>query len=305
MKQQSSPASGREIMTALFARRSAVALCCCVLTLMLAFYGIISGVLRMVPFFEDGFYAFIYFTMISNTLAALAMAFVLPSAVEGVRMKRFIVPPWVAVMHHLAATSIAIVTVFVLTFASWSYPELAFGGSGVVNHICSPILILIAFFCTENGYIYTLRDKAFGSVPFWTYGVVYFIEVVLVGEQNGGWPDIYHVVEYFHPAVALPMLFVYGFLVSCAVASLSNWFTRRRRKAMYACWTDGLDPVEVKTEAYGLGRMTGRTGEKNCIRVPLDILETLAEKYDLEPDDLLRPFMTGMKVGIREREPED
>ena len=74
---------------------------------------------------------------------------------------------------------------------------------------------------------------------------------------------------------------------------------------MYACWTDGLDPVEVKTEAYGLGRMTGRTGGKNSIRVPLDILETLAEKYDLEPDDLLRPFMTGMKVGIREREPED
>lgn len=73
------------------------------------------------------------------------------------------------------------------------------------------------------------------------------------------------------------------------MASLSNWFTRSRRKAMYACWTDGLDPVEVKTEAYGLGRMTGRTGEKNCIRVPLDILETLAEKYDLEPDDLLRP----------------
>ena len=107
----------REYLTVLLRRRSVIALCCGTITLMLSFYGIIAGVNRTIDVFhENGFTSFVYYTMISNTLAALSVAFVFPYAVEGVRKKRFVLPKWVAVMHYAATTSIAITMLFVLAF---------------------------------------------------------------------------------------------------------------------------------------------------------------------------------------------
>ena len=137
----------KEYLTVLLKRRSAVALCCVILTLMLAFFGIIEGVNRTITVLkENGFVSFIYYTMFSNTFAVLAVAFVFPFTVEGIRNKRFILPKWVAVMHYLAATSIAITIVFVFAFMSWASPENAFGGANFVTHIICPVLILITFF---------------------------------------------------------------------------------------------------------------------------------------------------------------
>ena len=62
-----------------------------------------------------------------------------------------------------------------------------------------------------------------------------------------------------------------------------------------------MSSVEVRIEAYGLGRMAGLTGEKNSIQIPFDILELLAEKYRMNSDDLTRAFMVGLRNGLMER----
>ncbi len=109
----------RESLTILLRRRSVIALCCVILTLILAFYGIIESVNRTITIFHgNGFRSFIYYTMVSNVLAALSAAFVFPFAVEGIRKKRFTIPKWVALMHFIATTSIMVTMVFVFAFIS-------------------------------------------------------------------------------------------------------------------------------------------------------------------------------------------
>ena len=240
--------------------------------------------------------------MLSNTLAALSVAFVIPYAVEGILKMRFTLPRWIAVMYHLSATSIAIMMVFVLVFMSWASPEDAFGGSNLVTHVFCPLLILIAFFQTENGQIYTLLDKLLGIVPFCVYLVVYLVEVVVVGEANNGWPDIYHITEYLSPALAIPIMLLFAFGISTIVASISNYLTRRRMAKTFRYWSEDVEPYEVRIEAYGLGRVAGLYGERNNIQVPLDILEHLAERYQLKTEDLMKPFFKGIQVGVKERE---
>ncbi len=66
-------------------------------------------------------------------------------------------------------------------------------------------------------------------------------------------------------------------------------------------WHDNLDPVEVRIEAYGLGRMAGQYGEKDIVQIPYDILEYLSEKYHLETADLIKPFVKGYLVGFSEK----
>ena len=295
--------NSREYLTVLLRRRSIIALCCGILILALSFYSIIESVnLTFNKLKENAFVSFTYFTLISNTLAALATAFVLPFAVEGIRKKRFILPKWVAVIHFAAAASIAYVMFFVLAFMSWISPVDAFGGPNTVTHIICPLLIIISFFQIENGHIFTMKDRLVGIIPFGVYAVVYFIEVVAIGESNGGWPDLYHVQEYIPAAAAIPFLLLLCFGVSNAVAIVSNRITKKRNENTFASWSKDLDPVEVKIEAFAIGRMAGQGSEPGSIPIPYDILLYLAKRYDLEPDELMKPFVKGLLTELNDRD---
>ena len=293
----------REYLTVLLRRRSVIALCCVILTLILAFYGIIAGVNRTnTVLHENGFMSFIYYTMISNAFAALSAAFVFPFAVEGIRKKRFIMPKWTALLHYMATTSIAVTMVFVLIFISWASPEDAFGEANLVTHVICPPLILLSFFQMESGHLFTWKDRLLGIVPCFCYLTVYFVEVVLIGEANGGWPDIYYVCEYVPPALAIPAVLLLAFGVSTAVALLSNRLTKKRSKKMFLRWKKDLDPIEVKIEAYGMGRMAALYGEENNIQIPYDILTDLAKMYHIDTEDLMRSFVKGLMIERKDRE---
>ena len=58
----------------------------------------------------------------------------------------------------------------------------------------------------------------------------------------------------------------------------------------------------MRIEAYGLGRMIGQNGEKHNIQLPVDLLEHLAEMYQLDTEDLMKPFVKGLLNGLKERE---
>ena len=295
--------TAREYLTLLLRRRSVIALCCVILTLALAFYGIIEGVNRTtIVLGENGFSSFIYYTMVSNMFAALSAAFVFPFAVGGVRKKRFILPKWVALIYYTATVSIAVTMVFVLAFMSWAFPNDAFGGANFVTHVICPLLILFSFFQIESGHVFTWRDRLVGIVVCFAYLTVYFIEVAVVGEANGGWPDIYRVCEFTSPALAIPAFLLLAFGVSTAVALISNRITKKRNKKTYMLWEDDLDPVEVRIEAFGMGRAAARHDEDNNIQIPYDILTNLSERYDVDREDLLRSFFKGLMVEQRDRE---
>ncbi len=292
----------REHLTVLLRRRSVIALCCVILTMILAFYSIVEGVnITNNVAHENGFMSFIYFTMISNVFAALSAAFVFPFAVEGIRQKRFILPKWAALIHFTATTSIAVTMIVVLAFISWTSPHDAFGGHNFVTHIVCPLLIIVSFFQIESGHLFTWKDRLFGIVLCSTYMIVYYIEVALIGEANGGWPDIYRLQEYVSPAFAIPASLLFFFGVSTAVAFLSNRLTKKRNKKMFLLWKDDLDPVEVRIEAYGMGRMAAQYGEENNLQIPYDILISLAKRYDTDPEDLMRAFAKGLIIERSDR----
>ena len=287
--------NNREYMVGLMRRHSVTALCCGLLTLALAFYAITAGVIKTITIRnENGFYSFIYFTMLSNTLAALSVAFTIPFAVEGIRKNRFTVPGWTAIFHFMSTTCITVTMVFVLAFMSWVEPEDAFGGANLFAHVFCPLLILTLFLQMETGYIFTLRDRLISIIPFCIYMTVYYYEVVLVSRDAGGWPDIYHITEYAPPFIAIPLLLLIAFGTSSAIAAISNLLTKRWFAKMFRYWDENADPLEVRIEAFGLGRMIGTNAEKHDVYIPFDLLEFLAKKYGLKDKDVMKPFMKGL-----------
>ena len=302
MKTIPTPARRREIITYMIRRRSIVALICGIFTLLLGFYGIIAGINKTIAELnKDAFYSFIYYTMLVNTMAALSVSFIIPYAIDGIKKERFTLPGWISMMQYLATSSICIMLVFVFAFMSWASPDDAFGGSNIVTHVFCPTLILIAFFQIENGYRYRFKDMLMGGIPYYAYIVIYFIEVVIIGEENGGWPDIYHITDYLNPLIAVPLLLLFGFGISALVAATSNMISKRREAKLFCYWDKDADPVDVLIEAYALGIMTGKNSVDADIRIPIDVLSLLAKRYGLNVEDLIKPFIKGFQIGLKEK----
>ncbi len=105
------------------------------------------------------------------------------------------------------------------------------------------------------------------------YEFVYYIEVVLIGEANGGWKDIYRVQEHLPPIVAMISLALLALGTSYLIAVISNYLTKKRESKMFNYWSKkDIDPVEAKIEAYGLGNAMGSIKDDNNIMIPIDIL---------------------------------
>ena len=185
MNENTSVKKGHDYLTNLFGHRSFVALCSGICTLVFSFYGILAGVIRSFRLVgKNGFFSFAYFTMIANTLAALSVAFIIPYAVEGIKTKRFVLPKWVILFHYISSTSIAIMMTFVLVFVSWSSFYDAFGGINFIMHVVSPTFILLSFFQIENGYLYTIKDRFIGCIPFFLYIIVYMLKLLSLVKQT-------------------------------------------------------------------------------------------------------------------------
>ena len=291
-----------DYLTNFFRHYSIIALCSGICSLIFAFYGIIAGVIRTVERMKvNGFFAFAFFTMIANILAALSIAFVIPFAVEGIKKKRFVLPKWVAIFHYISTTSVAIMLVFVLSFISWSSPYDAFGDSNLFTHVFCPILILISFFQIENRYIYTIKDCFIACIPLYIYEFVYYIEVALIGEANGGWKDIYHVQEHLSPVIAISSLMLLGFVTSYIIAVISNYLTKKRENKMFHYWNKkDIDPIEAKIEAYGLGSAVNKIKDENNIMIPIDILDYLSKKSNVNRDELIKSYITGFICSQKE-----
>lgn len=295
--------SNRADMIYILKKRSIIALLCGILTFSLAFYGILLGIINTITVKnESGFMTFIYYTRLSNMFAALSAAFIIPFAVEGIRYNRFALPRWTGVIHFMATTSISVTMVFVLALMSWISPEDAFGEAGIFTHVINPLLILISFFQIENGYTYTKKDRFLGIIPFCIYMVVYYIKVVIIGEANGGWSDIYHIQKYVPAHVGMLFLLLLVLIISTSIGSLSNYLTQRRSKRLFSYLGEDASLGELQNEALRLGRMTGERGNKYNIHISYDLLELLAEKYNLSMDDLMEKFSQGLHDALKEKE---
>ena len=282
-------------LTVFFKRRSIIALICGILTLVLAFNGIISGVIRTIEVMKvDGYESFIFYTMLANTLSVCSISFIIPFAVDGIQKKRFVLPKWITIMHYFSTVSILIMMVFVVAFMSWASPYDAFGGNNLIMHIICPILILVSFFQIENKYIFKLKDCLIGCIPFFTYIVIYFVEVCIIGEANGGWPDIYRIREYMSPVFAIPLLLVFGISISWLLSIASNHFTRIRDKKMYKYWKNHINSKEAKDEAYRLGKMMSNIKDKSSVIIPLDILEYISKKSNIDINILVTSYIKGL-----------
>ena len=283
--------------------RSRLALIAVLVTVLCSLYGIVGSI---VLYTENGLTVpelFRWFTTNTNCLTACAACMIIPFAVEGIRKKHFTYPKWVASLHYSGVVCAALTMVFSIAFMSWVDPYQAFGGYNTYLHIICPILVLAAFFLVESGRRYSLRDALAACIPAVIYMVVYFIEVVVIGKENGGWEDMYRVMEFMPFWLAWLAAVSLTICISLLVRRLYNRLAAFRQERMNLhLWPLDVDPLEINIEMFGLGRYMGKHADREFVELPLSLISLIAVRYGLKTEDLIRPYTRGFLDSVKDRE---
>ena len=87
---------------------------------------------------------------------------------------------------------------------------------------------------------------------------------------------------------------ILGFVISYLIAIISNYLTKKRENKMFNYWKkNDIDSVEAKIEAYGLGNVMSKIKDENNIIIPIDILDYLSKKSNINTDELIKSYIAG------------
>ena len=175
----------RECLLALFSALTVVVCVCIGVTMNLT-------TLADENFDHMGLRTFCMFTVNSNILAAGAMAMVIPYTMDGLRTHNYHLPRWIVDVVYAGVTAVALtflVSLFILAPVKGFL--LIFSGSRFFLHGVCPVLAVIAFCFFMSQKRMGFWDSLFALIPVIIYAAVYFVMVVVIGEENGGWNDFY------------------------------------------------------------------------------------------------------------------
>lgn len=295
----------RRYMIDLQGRRSLVALIAGTFGFLFSFYGISIGLMNTyLELMNDSSYSlFHFFTVNSNVFSAVGSAFMIPYAIDGIRRKRFVLPKWISLFQFSGAFCLGLTMSFAILFI---FPTTgayyAFGGANFWLHIVCPIMAIVLLFTVETDRNISLDEMILCMLPYFVYSLIYTINVVLIGEEHGGWKDIYMIAEFLKPTTSSALMYLYGFAVATVIRLSYNRIARIRLQKLMQGFDPDATPVEINIEVYGLGRYNGKHMDAENITIPIDIFNLLAGYYDMEVDKLTTIYNKGVIDGLKEKQ---
>lgn len=283
--------------------RSVTALIACIVTYSLSIFALVASLIQYTRDGSDLSEFFRYFTTLSNIVTGLSAGFIIPFAINGIRKKRFTYPHWLSVMHYSGTIATTMTMVFALVFILPYDPEFAVGGYNFFLHIICPVAILVSFNLVESGKRLTHLDSLICLIPFFLYTWLYLIMVVVIGEENGGWEDLYMLNTLVPFYISLPAVWIVAYLIAYIMKKVYNKLGMIRKEKLFRYWRSDLDPVEINIDIFGLGRYNGMTGDRADLGIPYDILEIIAEKYSMDVKELVKVYTAGLVTGVKEAGP--
>ena len=281
----------KQYLISLYQSRSVVALVVSLLVMFLTFMAFVMG---LKSFTDEDESIFHYFTVLFNLFSATGAAFMVPYAVEGIQHKRFVLPRWIRFCQYCGALGLLITMTCTLLAILPVQGIDAVTGMNFWMHLITPSLTGILFLCVETGVSFTWREMFLALIPFWVYMAVYYVEVVVIGKENGGWEDIYHTMSFWPAWISALLILALGLAEAMLLRFIHNRRAQKSVARLTQLWRVDTEPVEIKLEVFGLGRYMAGHSDEATITLPMDIFETISDRYGIPVHDLARAYTKGV-----------
>lgn len=243
-----------------------------------------------------GIRTFCMFTVNSNILAAISSFAVIPYAIDGIRKKEYILPDWVVVFMMTGTTAVALtflVSLFILSPVKGFV--LIFTGSRFFLHGVCPILNILAFCIFVTSHKITVKQSFFALIPVGIYAAVYFVMVVVIPKELGGWDDFYGFATrmplWISATLILPL--TYGITTLIRLWHNRSFVNRRKNEAqIFLDFFEGKNTTEILFE---MGKARAKIQPCGDVVVPALVIRKIVyfTESDMSIEDACRLYLDG------------
>ncbi len=282
-----------------FALLSAVVVVVCV------FIGITMNLTTIYDenFDHMGIRTFCMFTVNSNILAAISIAMTIPYTIDGLRKHNYHLPRWVTVFAFVGVTAVTLtflISLFILSPVKGF--RLIFSGSRFFLHGVCPVLAFIAFCFFMSAQRVSFNDQIIALVPVLLYAVLYYIMVVVIGEENGGWNDFYGFATRLPLWIPVTLIMPLTYAISSLIRFLHNRSFRRRKEKEAAYFKEVFGDADIRKIVGAMARLHCSTIKTLDIIIPRRVISIMlgnsGEDCTLEElcEDYLREYLECSKA---------
>ena len=250
-----------------------------------------------------GIRTFCMFTVNSNILAAVSSFAVIPYAIDGIRKKEYVLPDWVVIFMMMGTTSVALtflVSLFVLSPVKGFV--LIFSGSRFFLHGVCPILNIFAFCLFITSHKISVKQSFLSLVPVTIYAIVYFIMVVLITEERGGWSDFYGFATKIPIWISVTSVLPLTLGIATLIRLWHNHSFVNRRKNEAQIFLDYFEGKEAKEILFEMGKARTKIQPCGDVTVPVTVIKKIIffTESDMSIEDACRIYLDGYLSAVRE-----
>lgn len=223
-----------------------------------------------------GIRTFCMFTVNSNILAAVSSFTIIPYAIDGLRKKEYTLPDWVVVFMMTGTTSVALtflISLFVLSPVKGF--ALIFSGSRFFLHGVCPILNILAFCVFVTSHKITAKQSLFSLIPVGIYAAVYFVMVVLIPKELGGWDDFYGFATKMPLWISATLILPLTFGITTLIRLWHNHSFVNRRKNEVQIFLDYFEGKDTTEILFEMGKSRAKIQPYGAVILPLLVIKRI------------------------------
>ena len=281
------------------------ALVSCAIVVIFVCIGVTMNLLKMPVGKLDnvGIRTFFLFTVNSNIFAAICTFAVIPYAIDGLRKKEYILPDWVVILMMTGTTAVTLtflVTLFILVPFN-GFAEMFSGALFFLHGVC-PVVTIIAFCLFVTSCKIKVKQSLLALIPVTIYAVVYFVMVMIITEENGGWNDIYGfatIVPFWVPTLLfLPVTFGITTLIRLWH---NNSFVRKRKNEAQT-FLNHFEGKKAEEIIFEMGKARAKIQPHGDLVVPMLVIKkvTYFTDSDLSIEDASKLYLEGYLCAIKQ-----
>lgn len=224
---------------------------------------------------------FRYFTILANLFMNVCAILCVPYEIEGLRKQNYHLPRWIVDFLYFGVVNMAI-TFFgcLLVIAPVNgFKETFFTSNLLYLHLICPILSLLLFLFINIDHKIKLNRIFISIIPITIYAIVYCVNVFVIGEENGGWIDHYHVKENYPLWQVILITMIIGIMTASILMFIHNkhHLGIKKIKNDYIQSKDELDIIEEIKKLANEDRNKYSEGD---IVIPTHIIDVIRKERD-------------------------
>ena len=222
------------------------------------------------------------FTTLSNILVGIAALLCIPFQIEGLRKKHYHLPKWIVILLYIGTVGVALTFFISITTISIAkgFVDTMFYRSNIFLHTINPIFAIVLFTFINCDHKIEFKKSYLTFIPVLIYALLYTIMVFFIGEDNGGWRDVYKLNAYS----PWPITFAIMFLIVLGIANLLRFLHNKKYIHTENCiikyyqLSPDFDKKSIE-DAISVLAQKQTIKSKDTIQIPVKIFEILKQRY--------------------------